>query len=114
MEAPKSPYLTGRQIADELGVSADTVRKMFERVPGVILVGAGTRKKMLRIPVEVYEAWKLRNAVPETLAQPRLTYRQARRANAKARAPRQSEQTSPVSSRCAPVIVYSRRERVAL
>ena len=50
-------YLTIAEVADMLNISRDTVRRMFEKEPGVINVGprhgAGRRYRVLRIPRSV-------------------------------------------------------------
>jgi len=51
-------HYTPAEIADRIGVSDDTVRRMFEQEPGVLVIGAkgnakGRRYRTIRIPESV-------------------------------------------------------------
>lgn len=49
-------YRTPQDIARELRISVDVARREFRLVEGVLMVRSGKRK-LLRIPESVYQAW---------------------------------------------------------
>lgn len=56
-------WLRARDVADELGVSAQTARRLMARMPGVQIVYAYEARRGLvrRISVEAFEAWRQEN-----------------------------------------------------
>lgn len=62
MSGASETCLSPQQVAKLLGLSADAVRIQFRRLPGVILVGDGARKR-LRIPESVLKTWMERHKV---------------------------------------------------
>lgn len=55
-------HVSPQELAKQLGVSVDSIRRAFASEPGVIRIGAGARKR-LRIPERVAQAWIARQAV---------------------------------------------------
>ena len=51
-----------KQLAEMLQLSPDTVRREFQRRPGVLRIGSG-RRKLLRIPQSVLDQWQAEHAV---------------------------------------------------
>lgn len=100
MNASESQHLTVKDIAAELNASCGHVRSIFKEVPGVILLGKGKRKA-IRVPVEVFQAWKLRTCVQSAAPPPARTYNQASRVMSSA----------PARNPGNLAIMYPRRER---
>lgn len=59
---PLQKYLSPKEVAAALGVSADVVRGQFRRLPGVLIIGDRKRRR-IRIPETVLKEWISRHSV---------------------------------------------------
>jgi hypothetical protein len=63
--AMAKPFYTFGEIASDLNVSHDTVRRNLRDEPGVVPLGKpGSKRPTYRVPAAVYERFKLRLAKP--------------------------------------------------